>query len=960
LKVLSILAAVSVISLSRAAVTNERTGATYSTVASAVAAVSAGDVLALDPGVYSESFVIDRPVTLKGPQAGIPGYVEAGGNHVARSGPEATIVGNIGIASSDITLNGLTLQGPDPDQNILPTVYGVDGRQLNNVKVINCVIPIQSQNAISNDFASTVRDWTVKDNFFFGAFNRWSQRGAYAVNFRNAYRVVCEANVVRVEDSTIIYGFAWQNSVDFSMKDNVFEGPVVIALYCLGNSTEITGNVLKGVRMGVFFSHEPALAYPNAPMEPDAQINITNNRVECATTSWGFAPPMGIQVSLRGSTATYVNLSVNHNSVVLNGDATPYFAAPSAIDIRADKLPFSPYINIEQNDVTIGGVLDNDWVGILVGGQLGVTNITNNTVNGGNHARAGIEITTLDPDYGAAAYDDQLSIVRNAVVGCGNAVQFLDRVNNAYSSLNLRYFPLAANNLLGLSGGGYHFAYGSGGKALYIDSNYYHFQGGHLSAPNKIGNLTGGSALGSAAEDDAYFSALGSPLNVEAPGVRQNDLLIFNPNVSVVLASAPTHGTVTLDATGAMQYVANSGFIGNDTFTYRLALPDGTTTNAATVTVTTAPELAAIDDSAATLPSVPVLVPVLDNDFSGVGHGFSIGQIEQPSSGGSIVRESNAIRFRPTSNTGTVTFRYRLKDDVTGSLSDWAMVSVRVFRPKILNVTAPASVTGGDTFQVQVELAEPAPCPFPLTVTSSDPSVGSAPAGVTVGTGETLATFNVTTPHVTSPKSVAIRAESPGNGRSATVNVLTGAVTGITMSTTARRGGGELIAASVNFDGKPNIAQTVTVTSDSPAVPSQTIAIPVGSDSKFSFGIDTNVVTASTNVQVTISVGGKTLVKTVTITPIELKSIGLDETSVVGGNSRTLTLVLNAGLLPGKQVAVSLSSSSGYVLVPASITILGSDTAIYTLETRTPNVEKSVKITAQLGTTRTVSLLLKK
>jgi VCBS repeat-containing protein len=84
---------------------------------------------------------------------------------------------------------------------------------------------------------------------------------------------------------------------------------------------------------------------------------------------------------------------------------------------------------------------------------------------------------------------------------------------------------------------------------------------------------------------DAYTTAEDTALTVAAPGVLANDNDPDGNTLSAVLGSAPSHGTLTLNANGSFTYTPAADYNGSDTFSYRAS--DGTlTSNLATVTLT--------------------------------------------------------------------------------------------------------------------------------------------------------------------------------------------------------------------------------------------------------------------------------------------------------------------------------------------------------------------------------------
>ena len=73
------------------------------------------------------------------------------------------------------------------------------------------------------------------------------------------------------------------------------------------------------------------------------------------------------------------------------------------------------------------------------------------------------------------------------------------------------------------------------------------------------------------ANDDEYETMAGVTLEVAAPGVLDNDVLL-DPNETVTLEVLvqPASGTLTLNDDGSFTYVPNAGFFGVDTFEYQL------------------------------------------------------------------------------------------------------------------------------------------------------------------------------------------------------------------------------------------------------------------------------------------------------------------------------------------------------------------------------------------------------
>ncbi len=89
------------------------------------------------------------------------------------------------------------------------------------------------------------------------------------------------------------------------------------------------------------------------------------------------------------------------------------------------------------------------------------------------------------------------------------------------------------------------------------------------------------------ARADAFVAAEDTPRVVAAPGLLTNDNDYDNDTITVSTTPVvgPSNGTVALGADGSFTYTPNTGFVGADTFTYRVTDSTGLT-GTATVTIT--------------------------------------------------------------------------------------------------------------------------------------------------------------------------------------------------------------------------------------------------------------------------------------------------------------------------------------------------------------------------------------
>jgi VCBS repeat-containing protein len=103
------------------------------------------------------------------------------------------------------------------------------------------------------------------------------------------------------------------------------------------------------------------------------------------------------------------------------------------------------------------------------------------------------------------------------------------------------------------------------------------------------------------AVNDSYTTNQASALTRTAPGVLANDT---DPDAgdtrTAVLAGAPIHGTLTLNANGSFTYNPSANYSGTDTFRYQAKDAAGALSNIATVSITIVPfsaSIAPVNDS---------------------------------------------------------------------------------------------------------------------------------------------------------------------------------------------------------------------------------------------------------------------------------------------------------------------------------------------------------------------------
>ena len=285
--------------------------------------------------------------------------------------------------------------------------------------------------------------------------------------------------------------------------------------------------------------------------------------------------------------------------------------------------------------------------------------------------------------------------------------------------------------------------------------------------------------------------------------------------------------------------------------------------------------------------------------------------------------------------------------------------SATVTLANVLTLTlSPASAVGGvSTTANKVTLDNPAPSGGAVvSLTSSNPSVASPPATVTVAEGATVSpNFTITTTGVSSATAVTIRATYGGVTKAAVLTVNPVALSTLSLTSSSVAGGKLLTTNHVHLTGPAGAGGVVvSLTSSDPAVASAPASVTVAAGATASpyFTITTVQVAAATPVTITATYGAVSKSGTLTVKPAALSSLSLSPSSVVGGVSTTYNKVYLTGPAGAGGAVVSLASSNPAVAsAPASVTVAAGATSspYFTITTVQVAAATPVTITATYG-----------
>jgi len=210
------------------------------------------------------------------------------------------------------------------------------------------------------------------------------------------------------------------------------------------------------------------------------------------------------------------------------------------------------------------------------------------------------------------------------------------------------------------------------------------------------------------AEDDAYQLSTDDALHVDADsGVLANDTDVEDDDLTASVVATTAHGALDLDGDGSFTYTPNSGFHGEDSFTYRVY--DGSDySDEATVTLTVNDPPEATDD-AYTIEEDGVLskdaqAGVLANDTDTNDDSLTATVVSQPSHGTLVLNGDGSFDYTPGPNfNGTDTFTYKADDGFTDSGTATVTITVEAVNDAPVAVDDKYSVNEDETLDVDAD-----------------------------------------------------------------------------------------------------------------------------------------------------------------------------------------------------------------------------------------------------------------
>ncbi|MCL6434297.1 MAG: tandem-95 repeat protein [Leptolyngbyaceae cyanobacterium HOT.MB2.61] len=284
--------------------------------------------------------------------------------------------------------------------------------------------------------------------------------------------------------------------------------------------------------------------------------------------------------------------------------------------------------------------------------------------------------------------------------------------------------------------------------------------------------------------NDSYSTNLNTPLNVTLPGVLANDSDLESA-ITAILVDPTTRGSVILRSDGSFVYTPNTGFTGNDFFTYRAN--DGFVNSAlATVSITVTPNAAPIanPDTYSVNFNNSLVVPysfgtttiagVLSNDVD--TDPLTASLVTGPSGGNLSFNSDGSFTYTPTVVVGgTDTFVYRASDGISSSN---ATVTIT-----IKDSSAPPTATG-DAYSVSANSVLSVSLAQGVLRNDTDPEGDRLSASITTQPTNGSVTLNADGSFTYTPNAnftstdtfVYVASDGINNSAPATVTITVGAV----------------------------------------------------------------------------------------------------------------------------------------------------------------------------------------
>lgn len=287
---------------------------------------------------------------------------------------------------------------------------------------------------------------------------------------------------------------------------------------------------------------------------------------------------------------------------------------------------------------------------------------------------------------------------------------------------------------------------------------------------------------------------------------------------------------------------------------------------------------------------------------------------------------------------------------ITATLGAVSMTATLAITPaKLSSLTlSPTSVLGGSPSTGTVTLTGPAGPSGSTVVLSSSISAANVPSSLILQSGQSSATFAISTTGVNNQTAAMIKATFASISQTATLTISAAKALSLTMNPSTVVGGISTTGTlSLTGPAGPS-GDIVSLSSSSPSVSVPGTVTVAAGQTTGTFIASTVGVPSQISATITATLSGS-VTASLTVQPPTVASVSLSPPSVVAGNSSQVTVTLSSPAGPAG-IGISLSSDQADATVPASVTILaGQTSATCTVSTGNVGAPTPCRITAKLN-----------
>jgi regulation of enolase protein 1 (concanavalin A-like superfamily) len=417
--------------------------------------------------------------------------------------------------------------------------------------------------------------------------------------------------------------------------------------------------------------------------------------------------------------------------------------------------------------------------------------------------------------------------------------------------------------------------------------------------------------------------------------VGSTNLALTNPRVAIVVAASPS-GFPNADISW-LEVTTTAAGVGLSSLTMNPSSVTGGSSSQGTVTLNGA------------APSGGAVVTLNSSNTA----------VASPPSSVTVPASSTTATFTVTTASVTTATPVTITGTYSGSGASGTLTVNPAVVVSVSSVSLnPSSVTGGASSQGTVTMSAAAPTGGAVvTLSSSNTTVASTQASVTVAAGSTSATFTITTTAVTTATPVTITGSYSGSSASATLTVnpsVAVAVSSVALNPSSVTGGSSSQGTVTLNAAAPTGGAVVTLSSSNTAVASTQSSVTVAAGSTTAtFTVTTASVTTATPVTITGTYSGSSASATLTVNPpvaVVVSSVTLNPSGVTGGSNSQGTVTLNVAAPSGGIVVTLTSSNTAVAGVPSNVTVTaGLTSATFPVTTTAVTTATNVTITATYG-----------